>query len=112
MSRTNRVPRDLADAAAVHAARDAIVLALGALAASPLDEQATSRMKSALERAESPAVRRAIRRLSRPGESRPPLQAVPPMTTDRTVGCRPQAPPPVRLSCQFMTPALAPGGAA
>ena len=112
MSRPNRVPRDLADAAAVHAARDAIVLALGPLAASPLDEQATTRMKAALERAESPAVRRAIRRLARPGESRPPLQVVPPMTTDRTVGSRPQAPPVVRRSCQFMTPALAPGGAA
>lgn len=112
MSRPQRIPRDLADAAAVHAARDAILLALGPLAASPLDERATIQMKAALERAESPAVRRAIRRLSRPGEeSRPPLQAVPPMTTDRTVGARQQAPPASRRSCQFMAPQLA-GGAA
>lgn len=109
MSRPNRVPRDLADAAAVHAAREAIVLALGPLAASPLDEQATARMKAALERAESPAVRRAIRRLDRPGESRPPLQAVPSMT-DRGVA-RPQAPPAIYRSYQFMSP-VAPGGAA
>lgn len=110
MSRPNRIPRDLADAAAVHAARDAIVLALGPLAASPLDQQATVQMKAALERAESPAVRRAIRRLSRPpGEARPPLQAVPPMTTDRTAGARQQAPPAARRSCQFMAPALAGG---
>lgn len=113
MSRPNRVPLDLADAAAVHAARDAIVVALGPLAASPLDEQATSRMKAALEQAESPAVRRAIRRLGRPeaqpGEARPPLQAVPSMTTDRLGGSRSQAPPVARW---FMAPALAPGGAA
>ena len=78
MSR-HRVVADLADAAAVHAAREQIVQALGPLAASPLDKQATTSMRRALERAESPAVRRALRRLSRPGESRPPLMAVPKM---------------------------------
>ena len=112
MSRPDRVPRDLVDAAAVHAAPDAIVLALGPLAASPLDEQATSRMKAALEGAESPAVRRAIRRLTRSGEPRPPLQAVPSLTSDRTAGLRSRTPQPPRRPCQFLTPLLTPGGAA
>ncbi|GAA5036344.1 hypothetical protein [Actinopolymorpha pittospori] len=47
MSRHNRASRALADAAAVHAAREEIVQALGPLAVSPLDEQATARMRSA-----------------------------------------------------------------
>ncbi|MGL5827190.1 MAG: hypothetical protein ACRCYU_20590 [Nocardioides sp.] len=106
---SNRVPRELADAAAVHAARDAVVVALGPLAASPLDEQATSRMRAALDRAHSPAVRQAIRRLSRPGESRPPLQAVPPMTTDRTADSRQ---PTYRRTRQFVVADFAPEGAA
>lgn len=79
MSRRPRAAEDLADAAAVHAAREQIVQALGPLAASPLDEQATTQMRHALERAQSPAVRRALRRLTRPGEPRPPLAAVPRM---------------------------------
>ena len=77
MSRPPRAAADLDAAAAVHAAREEIVQALGPLAASPLDEQATARMRQALERAQSPAVRRAVRRISGPGESRPPLVAVP-----------------------------------
>jgi hypothetical protein len=112
MSRPNRVPRDLGRRCRRPRCPRRDRAGPGPLAASPLDEQATTRMKAALERAESPAVRRAIRRLARPGEPRPPLQAVPPMTTDRTAGARPQAPPAVRRSCQFMTPMLAPGGAA
>jgi len=111
MSSTNRAPRDLVDAAAVHAAREEIVQALGPLAASPLDEQATTRMRVALERVESPAVRRAIRRLSQPGESRPPLTVIAATAADRTGGARPQAPPVVRRSCQLIG-AFAPGGAA
>lgn len=67
---------DLLDAAAVHAARETIVQALGELAARPLDEQATAQMRAALERVESAEVRRAIRRLSK-GDSRPPLVIVP-----------------------------------
>ncbi|WP_216610089.1 hypothetical protein [Cellulosimicrobium protaetiae] len=77
MTSTNRAPRDLVDAAAVHAAREEIVQALGPLAASPLDEDAAGLMRSALERAQSPAVRSAVRRMRRPGESRPPLMVVP-----------------------------------
>lgn len=87
MSRQPRPADDLAAAAAVHAARQEIVQALGPLAASPLDEQATIRMRRALERAESPAVRRALRRVSRPGESRPPLQAVPKMVDGPMARC-------------------------
>lgn len=64
---------DLLAAAAVLAAREEVVQALGPLAASPLDQQAVERMRRALERVESPAVRRALRRLSRRGEPRHPL---------------------------------------
>jgi len=111
MSSPNRVPRDLADAAAVHAARDAIVLALGPLAASPLDEQATARMKAALARAESPAVRSSLRRLTGPVGPRPPLQAVPSVTSDRTVSDLAAAQA-LRRAFQFAAPALSSGGAA
>lgn len=76
MRHTTRAAGDLADAAAVHAAREEIVQALGPLAARPLDEQATSMMRNALERAESPVVRDAIRRLAKPGERRRTLAAV------------------------------------
>lgn len=92
MSRTN-TPRDLAAAARVHAAREEIVQALGPLAASPLDEGAVGQMRVALERADSPAVRRAVRALVRPGEGRPALVIVP---RDRPDGTRSQAPPAVR----------------
>jgi hypothetical protein len=56
-------PRELEDAAKVHAARDEVVRALGPLAASPLDERAVEEMQKALGRASSPAVRQAVRRL-------------------------------------------------
>lgn len=63
MSRGTPVPADLRDAAAVNGAREEILEALGALAATPLAAGATARMRSALERADSPAVRRAVARL-------------------------------------------------
>lgn len=109
---SRRPPRApaLADAAAVHAAREEIVQALGPLAASPLDEQATTRMRRALERVESPAVRSALRRLSRPGESRPPLMAVP-RTADLPGGLRDQVLASAPRLEQFAG-ACAPGGAA
>lgn len=62
--------RDLAAAATVHAARDAVLSALGPLAACPLDEQASQRMRQALARAQSRAVRQALTRLS--GSPPPP----------------------------------------
>ena len=111
MSRRNRAPRALADAAAVHAAREEIVQALGPLAASPLDEQATARMRSALERAESPAVRRAIRRLLRPGERRPPLVVVSTSAEGEGVA-QPQAPPARAQIFRLVSEEFAPGGAA
>lgn len=111
MSRPIRVAEDLAAAAAVHAAREEIVLALGPLAASPLEERAAARMRLALERAQSPAVRNAIRRLSRPGESRPPLMAVPPTTGDRAGAVHSQAPPAPACSRERF-PTFAPGDAA
>lgn len=67
----------LLDAAAVWAAREQVVAALGPLAASPLDEMACARMRLALARASSPEVRAAIRRLPRPpGLLRPRLRLV------------------------------------
>ncbi len=92
MSRTDRAAQDLADAAAVHAAREEIVQALGPLAASPLDEQAADRMRQALERVQSAAVRCALRRLAGRGELRPPLVAVP-AGGERSAAARSQAPP-------------------
>lgn len=84
--------RDLAAAAAVHAAREDIVKALGPLAASPLDERACERMRRALARADSAAVRDAVRRLTAPfsaGEpgpdARPRLRSVPQVAADRPV---------------------------
>ena len=67
---------DLLDAAAVHAAREQLVQALGQLAARPLDENATALMRQAIERVESAGVRRALRRLDQ-GGTRPPLVVVP-----------------------------------
>lgn len=73
MSSRNPAPSDLADAAEVLAARDAIVDAVASLAASPLDEPAAGAMRAALDRAASPVVRRAIGRL----RGGPRLAAVP-----------------------------------
>lgn len=57
------VVREGAEAAAVAAAREDIVRALGPLAASPLTEPAVARMRRALARADSAAVRAAVRRM-------------------------------------------------
>lgn len=108
-----REARELADAATVHAAREDIVQALGPLAASPLDEQAVERMRRALAKADSPAVRKALRRLSslvRPPATRPVLVSVPSIA-DRATGSRPQAPQPPGRPCQLVS-STAPGGAA
>lgn len=110
MSRPTREARDLADAAAVHVAREEIVEALGPLAARPLDEQAAVRMRLALERVQSPAVRLAIRRLGRPGESRPPLMAVG-AALDGGGAVRLKAPA-MSVRVHQLVPAYAPGGAA
>ncbi len=70
---------DLRAAAAVHAAREALMHAVGSLACSPLDEQAANRMRAALELVDSPAVRAAIRRIRpapRPPGARPFLTVV------------------------------------
>lgn len=105
MNRTNRAPRALADAATVHAAREEIVQALGPLAASPLNEDAAGRMRIALERMETPAVRDAVRRMARPEDARPSLLVV--TTPDGTRGdLRTPAP-----SAHFNQPLYAiPGG--
>lgn len=92
MSRTNRAPNDLVDAATVHAARDSVVQALGPLAARPLDERARDEMIEALDRAGSPAVRAAIRRMTRPGDARPTLVVVTP-SSERVAEQRPAEPP-------------------
>ena len=92
MSRTNRAPSDLVDAAAVHAAREEIVHALGLLAARPLDEVAAEQMREALDRKDSPAVRAAVRRMVRPGETRPNLVVVAP-PAEQAAPRRPAEPP-------------------
>lgn len=102
MSDSPRIPADLSDAAAVHAAREEIIRALAPLVASPLDEDAVARMRRALESAGSDEVRRAVRRL-RAREDRPPLVLV--ATADRAGDAR-QAPPVFRAVCS------APGGGA
>ncbi len=104
---------ELADAATVHAAREDIVQALGPLAASPLDEQAVERMRRALARADSPAVKAALRRLRvavRPAMPRPFLVALPTIA-DRALGSRLPAPRPRARPCQSAAPPVA-GGAA
>ncbi len=92
MSAAGRDTDDLMDAAAVHAAREAIVQALGQLAARPLDEHATAQMRKALERVESAEVRRAIRRLTK-GGPRPPLVIVPSGPNGRDATGRGRRPP-------------------
>lgn len=106
MSSPRRDRTDLNEAA-VDAACQQIVQAIGPLAASPLDERAAARMRVALQRAEPAAVRRALRRLRRPGEPRPPLTAVPCRTRDSTLIGHPKR----ALPGQLLT-ACAPGGAA
>ena len=103
MSDSPRIPADLSDAAAVHAAREEIIRALAPLVASPLDEDAVARMRRALESAGSDEVRRAVRRL-RAREDRPPGVVV--ATADRAGDARPQAPP------VFRAVRSAPGGGA
>lgn len=117
MSDEHREPteaRELADAATVHAAREDIVQALGPLAASPLDEQAVERMRRALARADSPAVRAALRRLrvavTPPAARRPFLVSIPSIA-DRALGPRPPAPRPPAQPCELVAAPIA-GGAA
>lgn len=78
MSLANRVPSDPVDAAAVLAARERIVGELGALAGQPMTEDVVERMRHVLDADEmgSPAVRAAVRRMPRPGETRPNLVVV------------------------------------
>jgi hypothetical protein len=96
MSRTNRAPSDLADAAVVHAERARITRALGRLAARPLDEDVVEEMRQVLDHAASPAVRAAVRRMTRPGENRPNLVVVD-ASGERRSPCRPQEPPGARI---------------
>jgi hypothetical protein len=56
--------RELADAAAVHSARQNVVHAIASLAAQPLDEGAAEQMRAALARASSPSVQQARTRLT------------------------------------------------
>lgn len=105
---------ELADAATVHAAREDIAQALGPLAASPLDEQAVERMRRALARADSAAVKAALRRLRvavRPPSPRRPFLVAIPTIADRALVSRSTAPRPQAQPCQL---AVAPvtGGAA
>lgn len=73
---SDRNAGDLADAAAVHAAREQLVSAIGPLAVRPLDQQAAEQMRAALERVDSPQVRAAVRRLTRDDDHRPFLRVV------------------------------------
>lgn len=84
--------RDLADAAALHAACRQIVSAVGVLAARPLDEQAAHRMRQALERAHSPQMREVVARLSAPRRGTAMLHVV---GSEHTPRARPQPPPTV-----------------
>lgn len=64
-----RVPPDLQAAAQIHAARERVLLAVGRLAAEPLDVAAAGQMRAALDGVESPEVRAALREL-RPARRR------------------------------------------
>ena len=88
---SDRTAGDLADAAAVHAAREQIVSAIAPLAVRPLDQQAAAQMRVALERLDSPQVRAAVRRLSRDEERRPFLRVVT-TSADRDPGPGREAP--------------------
>lgn len=73
--RKNDLPRELADVASVHAARDRIIQALSEVAANPLDADAARRMRAVLEPVDSPELRAAIRRLGK-SQERPPLALI------------------------------------
>lgn len=73
----DRVGGELAAAAAVRAAREDVIQALGPLAACPLDEQAVDQMRRALAAADSVAVRLALRQLIRHPGARASLASVP-----------------------------------
>lgn len=64
-----RVPPDLKAAAQIHAAREEVLLAVGRLAAEPLNVVAADQMRAALDGVESPEVRAALREL-RPARRR------------------------------------------
>ena len=68
--------RDLADAAAVLAAREEVIAALAPLAACPLDVRAGEAMRAALTRVSSPALRAALHRLECVATSAAPLRAL------------------------------------
>lgn len=102
------VPRDLAAAARIHAARERVVDALGVLAASPLDTAAAARMRAALDEAGSAEVRSAIRRIVTPSQrERRGLRVV----QDRSGGGGTPGPPEGRRRTRFAALALV-GGAA
>lgn len=63
--------RELADAAAVHSAREEVRRAIADLAARPLDERLTDQMRRALRRSRSRPVREALRRLNADTAGRP-----------------------------------------
>lgn len=66
---------ELRAAAAVHAAREQLLQAVSSLACTPLDQHAAQQMREALARAESPAVKAALRRIT-PKSARPRLTVV------------------------------------
>lgn len=79
-----RERRDLAAAATVHATREAVVRALGPLAARPLDERAARQMRRALARATSAEVRAALRHLE---TSRPRRTGLRVVAAEDTASC-------------------------
>ena len=84
---------ELVDAATVHAARREVVQAVAALAVSPLDEQAADRMRTALTRATSPAVKRAAGRIGSSrrtaAANRAALVCLPPAVDDESAVASP-----------------------
>lgn len=76
MDKTAPGASDLADAAAVVAAREEVIAALGPLAACPLDVRAVEAMRAALARISSPALRAALARLECVAISAVPLRAL------------------------------------
>lgn len=96
----SRRPADqsLDDRAFVDATREAIVLALGPLAASPLDKQAAPQMRRALRRADSPAIRAAIRRVSGRADDRQIAGPTGPADPAHETGGGQSIPPRIRMA--------------
>lgn len=78
--------RELTDAAQVHTAREEVRRAISALAASPLDERASDRMRRALRRSSTRPVRDAVRRLNGSAPTGPVRLAAVPTDTASTSG--------------------------